>query len=88
MLLMVAPGVGDCEGLQDSTDRLAAFGPKQEVEMIGHETIAEKAKRIAVFGFGKRFEKGNAVRIVAEDIGAIVTPVEGMINECIVNRPR
>ena len=56
--------------------------------MVGHQTVAKEAKRIAVFGFGKRIEEGEAIGIVTEDVGAVVAPVKGVINEPVINRSR
>ena len=88
MALVKAPGVGYREGLEDSADPLSELGPEQKVEVIGHEAIAEQAKRIAVLGFGKGFEEGNAVGIVTEDISTVVAAIECVIDETVIDGAR
>jgi hypothetical protein len=86
--LVITPGVGYREGLEDSTDRLPDLGPEQEMKVIGHETRAEEAKRIAFLGFGEGLEKGDAVGVVAKDVGAVVAPIEGVIDETVIDGAR
>ncbi len=80
--------MGYREGLEDSTDRLPDFGPEQEMKVIGHETVAEEAKRIAVLGFGEGLEEGDAVSVVAIDVGAIVAAIKGVIDKSVIGRAR
>ena len=86
--LVIAPGVGHGQGLKDSTDRLPALGPEQEVEVIGHQAIAEESEGVAVLGLGEGFQEGDAVAVVTEDILAVVPPVEGVIDQTVVDGAR
>jgi hypothetical protein len=88
MSLVIAPGVGDREGLEDSADRLSGLGPDQEVKVIGHETIAEEPEGVAVPGLGEGLEEGDAVGVVAEDIPAVVATVEGVIHQAVIDGAR
>ena len=56
--------------------------------MIGHETIAEEAKRIAFLGLGEGLEEGDAVGVIAKDVGAVVAAIEGMIDETVIDGAR
>ena len=58
------------------------------MEVIGHETIAEEAERIAFLGPGEGLEEGDVVGVVAEDLGAIVAPIDGVIDQIILNCAR
>jgi hypothetical protein len=84
MPLVITPGVGYREGFEDSADRLADLGLEQQMKVIGHEAIAEEAKRITFLGVGEGFKEGNAVGVVAKDVGA----VEGMIDETVIDGAR
>src|SRR5262249_52908411 len=63
------PGVGDGERLEDSADRWPDLGPEQEVEVMGPETMDEEAERSALLGLGEPLKEGDAVIIVAKDVG-------------------
>ncbi len=88
MPLVITPGVGYREGFEDSTDRLPDFGPEQEMKVIGHETIAEEAKRIAFLGLGEGLGEGDAVGVIAKDVGAVVATIEGTIDEIVIDGAR
>ena len=64
------------------------YGPEQEMKVIGHETIAEEAKRIAFLGLGEGLEEGDAVGVIAKDVGAVVAAIEGMIDETVIDGAR
>jgi hypothetical protein len=84
MPLVMAPRVGDGEGLEDAADRLPGLGADEEVEVVGHEAIAEEPEGIAVLGLGQGLEEGDAVGVVAEDVAA----VEGVIDQAVVDGAR
>jgi hypothetical protein len=58
------------------------------MKVIGHETIAEEAKRKAFLGLGEGLEEGDAVGVVAQDKSAVVTAIEGVIDETVVDGAR
>ncbi len=58
------------------------------MKVIGHETIAEEAKRIAFLGLGEGLEEGDAVGVIAKDVGAVVAAIEGMIDETVIDGAR
>jgi hypothetical protein len=86
--LVITPGMGDQKRLKNSADGLPSLGAEQEVEVIGHEAIAEEAKGIALLGLGQGFEKGGAVVVVAKDLFAVVAAVEGVVDQAAINGPR
>jgi hypothetical protein len=88
MALVVAPGMGDRKRLEDSADRLPGLGPDHEVEVIGHEAIAEEAKRVTILGLGESFEKGDAIVVIAEDITAVIATVESVIDQAVIDGAR
>ena len=88
MPLVITPGVGYCKGLKDSANRLSGLGPDQEVEVIGHETIAKEPEGVAVPGLGEGLEEGDAVVVVAEDVPAVVATVEGVIHRAVIDGAR
>jgi hypothetical protein len=88
MTLVIAPGVGDGERLEDAADRLAGLGAEQEVEMVGHQAIAEELEGVAAPGAVEGVEEGEVVAVVVEDGGAVVAPVQGMIDQAVVDGPR
>ena len=54
--------------------------------MIGHEAISEQSERIAVAGLGEGIKECEAIGIIAEDVSAVFAPVEGMVDEAIIDR--
>ena len=85
---VIAPGVSDRKRLEDPADRLSGLRPEKKVNVIGHETIAEESQGLALPGFGKGIKEGEAVGVIAKNISAIITPVEGVINQAVVHRAR
>ena len=85
MPLVVPPGVGDGERLEDAADRLPRFGPQQEVEVVGHQAVAEEPERVSSLGGGQGLEEREMIGIVAEDIVAVIAAVERVIHEAVVN---
>ncbi len=81
MALVISPRVGHRERLKDPTDRLPGFGPEEQVEMIGHQTITKKPKRITLLGLAQCFQKGDVIRSVFENATPVVAPVQGVENE-------
>jgi hypothetical protein len=88
MTLVTAPGVGDREGLQDSANRLAGFRSQQQMEVIGHEAITKQPERITLLGVGEGLQEGHAIIVVAEDVGAVIAAIEGVVNEGVVDGAR
>jgi hypothetical protein len=88
MSFVVSPGMRDSKRLEDSADRLSGLRPDEQVKVIGHEAIAEQAKRIAVLGFGEGAEEGSPVGIVPKDIGAVVAAVEDVIDQSVIDGSR
>jgi hypothetical protein len=80
--------MGHGEGLEDAADRLTGLGAEQEVEVVGHEAVAEEAERIALLGPRQGFEEGDSVGVVGEDVGAVVAAVEGVVNQALVDGSR
>jgi hypothetical protein len=85
MAAMIPPGVGDGQGLEDSADRLSELRADEEVEVVGHEAIAEEAEGIALPGLGEGLQEGDPIVIVAEDDGPVVAAIEGVIDEAVID---
>ena len=85
MSLVVPPGVCDGERLEDAADRLARLGAEEEVEMVGHEAVAEESERVAVPGGGEGLEEGEVVVVIGEDGGAVVAAVKGVVDQSVVD---
>jgi hypothetical protein len=88
MPFMIMPGVSYGERLEDSADRLPGVGLEQQVEVIGHETIAKESEGKAFLGLGECVEECETVVIIAEDNGAVVAAIEGMIDEAVIGDAR
>ena len=52
--------------------------------MIGHQTIAEQAKRIALLGLADGLEKRDAVGIVSKYLCAVIAAIERMVNKAVI----
>jgi hypothetical protein len=50
MAPVVPPGVGDGERLEDAADRLARLGAEEELEVVGHQAVAEEPEGISLLG--------------------------------------
>src|SRR5262249_29527001 len=88
MPLVIPPGMGHGEGLEDAADRLTGLGAEQEVEVVGHEAVAEEAERIALLGPRQSFDEGASVGVVLEDVGAVITTVEGVVDQALADGSR
>jgi hypothetical protein len=88
MPFVIAPDVGDREGLEDSTDRLAGVWPEQEVEVIGYRAIAAESEGVSVLGPGQGLDEGDTVAVVAKAIPAVVASIEGVIDQAVIDGAR
>jgi hypothetical protein len=86
--LVIAPGVGDREELEDAADRLPGLGSEREVKVVSAEAVPEEAKRIAVLGFGEGFEEGDAVGVIAKNVRAVIAAVEGVVDQTVIDGAR
>jgi hypothetical protein len=83
--LVVSPGVRHRERLENPTDRLASLGPQQEVKMVAHQAVAEKAERIPFPSRRDGFEKRNMVFVVAEDGSTIIAAIDRVIHQSVID---
>jgi hypothetical protein len=58
------------------------------MEVIGHEAITEQSERIALAGLGEGIKECEAIGIIGEDVSAVIAPVEGMVDQAIIDRAR
>ena len=63
-----------------------ALGPEQELEMVGHQTIAVEAEWVAELGLAQGVEEGAVVVLVAEDGLAVVAAIQGVEDHAVVGR--
>jgi hypothetical protein len=82
------PCVSDGQRLEDPTDRLAGSRAEQEVEVIGHQAVAEELERIPCVRLLDHPEEGAVVVIIHENIGAIVATIDGVVYQIFVDQPR
>jgi hypothetical protein len=83
MTLVVSPGVGDGERLEDAADRLPSLGSNEEVEVVGHQAVPEQPEGVTLLGGGEGLEEGEMVVVIREDGRPVVAAVKGMINEAV-----
>jgi hypothetical protein len=58
------------------------------MEMVVHQAIGIQPKRITFFGLGQGVEELLEVGIVQEDAGAIIAPVERVVNQTVADQSR
>ena len=56
--------------------------------MVGQQAIAEEPERITLLRVGQREEEGIPIVGISEDVLAVVSPVEDVIDEAILDRSR
>jgi hypothetical protein len=88
MAFVITPGVRHSQRLQDPADRLSGLRTKEQMEVIGHEAITEQSERIALAGLGEGIKECEAIGINGEDISAVIAPVEGTVDQAIIDRAR
>lgn len=86
MALVISPGVGYSERLEDAADRLAGPGPRRAVEVVGHQAVAGEAEGVPLLRLGEGLEEGEVVVVIGEGGGAVVAAAEGVIDQAIVDR--
>jgi hypothetical protein len=70
--------------LEDPADRLPGLGPNQQVEVVGHEAVAEEPEGVAVLRATEGREKRVVIRVGCENIAAI----ENVVDQSAVDRSR
>jgi hypothetical protein len=88
MALVISPGMGYGDGLEDAADRSASLGPDQQVEVVGHEAVAEQGEGVAFLGAGEGFEEGDAIGIVGKNVSPVIAAVERVIDQSVVDGAR
>jgi site-specific DNA recombinase len=81
--LVVAPGVGHGQRLEDATDRLPGGRRQQQVEVVGQQAVAVQTERVAQLGLAKGAQEGLEVVGAAEDGRAVVAAVESVVDQVI-----
>lgn len=82
---MMASDVGDEPDLHDPADRRLA-GADQEVDVAGHQAVAEQVERPSGLLIGQGGKEGIAVGVVAKDVGAVVAATDGVDDEAGLDR--
>src|SRR5512140_2025437 len=83
---VVPPGVSDGQGLEDAADRLPGGRLEKQMEMVGHQAVAEERERIPCLGAGEIAKEHIPFAIGAEDIGSVVPAVDRVVNKVIACR--
>jgi hypothetical protein len=72
--------MGDGEGLEDAADRLPGLGPREEVEVVGHQAVTEEPEGVARLGGGEGLAEGEVIGLIGEDIAAVVAAIECVVD--------
>ena len=81
--LVIMPGMGDRQRLHDPADRLAVARREQQVEMIGHQAVAEEPERVTLLRLKECVQKLTAIIGRRQDGVAVIAPIQGMIDEAV-----
>ena len=81
---MVALGVRDEEALHQSADR-GLERADQEVDVVGHEAVAVERERPSLLQIADRPEESSVVLVIVEHRGAVVAPVDDVVDEVVVD---
>jgi hypothetical protein len=52
-----------------------------------HQAVAEQLERVTLARLGQRGQQGAEVRLSAEDSGALVAPVRGVVEQAVSDAP-
>jgi hypothetical protein len=55
----------------------------KEVDIVGHQAVAEEPKRITLFGPGESPKKREVISIVGEHIRAVVAAINRVIDKAV-----
>jgi len=56
------------------------------MEVVRHQAIAEEPERVPLLRLGQGLEKRLVVLGIGKDVGPVITPVQGMIDQAILDR--
>ena len=73
------------ERLEDTADRLSGLGTNKEVEVVGHEAVAEQPEGVATLGAIQGSEEGVAVGLVGENVATVISAIEGVVDQAVVD---
>ena len=79
----LSQAVGAVARPAEPINRLAVAGPNQEVEVIGHEAISVEAERRSILRPGNRLEERLMIRIVGEEVSAILAAADVVLDQAV-----
>jgi hypothetical protein len=86
--LVVVPGVGHGQRLQNAADRLAWLRRQEQVKVVGHQTIAVQPERVTLLGLAEGIQENQMVLGGEKDISAVIASVEGMVQQTVSDGTR
>jgi hypothetical protein len=73
--------VGERQPAHEPRQVAVAVGPDQEVEVVGHQAIAEQAHPMQSHRFGQDAFEGQVVAIIVEDGEPGIGAVQGVVDQ-------
>ena len=64
---------------------IGVVGDGDEVEVVGHQAVAEQLKGVALFGGRECLEERDIIGVLGEDIRAVVPAIDRGVEEAIIN---
>src|SRR5262249_16113752 len=87
VVLVVAANVGGQQPLHPGAEVAVVVGPEGEMEVVGHQAIAQEAQRQPFAGLAEELDEGPLIAVLVEDGGAAVAPVEDVVAQAAARGP-
>ena len=85
---MVAADMGGEQPLHPAAQVAVAARPEHEVEMVGHQHVAQDSQRQPLVGLRHQFEEGGVVAIFVKHFGPRIAAIEHVVAHPTGGRPR
>src|SRR5215469_6296060 len=86
--LMVMPGVGHGQRLQDAADGLPGGRLQDQMEVVVHQAIRVQPEGIAFLGLDQSVKELLKVGVVEKDAGAVIATIERVVNKDVGDQSR
>ena len=81
VVVSVVPlGVGDRQPTHELRQIAVVCRPKQQVPMVGHQTVAQEADRLPVLGLPQDLFEGGVIAVFMKEGGAAHSPIEHVVD--------